>query len=460
VGDTLTQASQIFHDHLNQSAALAEWWKRLPAAQRDNFERTIGQLATASRYIGNEIVIAVSARSRQASPVILAQITKPGLDVYLKSQLPPSVFNGHMRFDNGLFVAAADATELDRIADTGDFLHTPLYRHVAPAYQQGAGWLFAADLQRIPVGPKVPAIADARYLVAESRTVGANTENRASVTFSKDRQGVAAWLAAPGPMGSLEFVSPDAGFAASLLLKNPALIADDMMGMLARQAGQVADVDLRNDLAGAFGGEVTVALDGPVLPVPSLKIAAEVYYPARLESSLEKFVAAFNSQGDRTRTGDLKLSQSEGDGRTYYKLKFEKLPWEADWTFIDGYWLAAANHELLVRSIQNRETGYTLPKSKAFRAQLPHDASANFSAVVYHNLAPTLAPIYSLLGSTNMKLPRFDDHPGAICFWAAPDRIDVSTMGSIFGMNIESLLSMQGSGPLSMLSPALAGVKQ
>ena len=50
---------------------------------------------------------------------------------------------------------------------------------------------------------------------------------------------------------------------------------------------------------------------------------------------------AYNEQPNRERTGDLQLTQSnDNDGRTYSRLKFEKLPWEADWTFVDGYWLA------------------------------------------------------------------------------------------------------------------------
>jgi hypothetical protein len=40
--------------------------------------------------------------------------------------------------------------------------------------------------------------------------------------------------------------------------------------------------------------------------------------------------------------------------------------------------------------------------------------------------------------------------PGAICFWAAPDRIDAASRGGIFGMKIESILAMQGLGPLQI----------
>ncbi len=454
LGGTIAQASQIFHDRLKQSEALAAWWNQRPAAERAQLETVIQQLQTASAYLGDEIVIAVTASGGQTSPVIVAQLTKPGLDAFLKAQFPDQVWDGHMRFDNGLFVAAKDQAALDSIGKaTGG--NAALLAKLAPAYQQGAGWLFGADLAAMPQArPDIKGSSDARFIVAQSRTVAGVTENRASVTFSQNRQGVASWLSAPGPMGSLEFVSPDASFAASMLLKNPALIADDITGMMAKASGGADPglLDFKADLASVFAGEVTIAMDGPLLPFPSWKIAAEVYYPDRLLASFGKLVSAFNARPGHDKTGDLKLTQTETDGRVFYKLQFEKLPWEADWTFVDGYWLAAANHELLVRSIQNRQTGFTLPKSNAFRSQLPHDGYADFSAVVYHNLGQQLAPVFELLNTKPTGPLANGDTPGVICFWAAPDRIDVATVGNILGMRLESLLSMQGAGPLQMMN--------
>ncbi len=321
----------------------------MPAAQRATFENTLTQLQIASGFIGSEIVIAASG-SGQLSPLILAQTVKPGLETFLKSQLPASVYEGHMRFDSGLFIAASNPSDLNRVAPSGAFLQTPLYLKLAPLYQQGAGWLFAADLAQMG---RTNATAGARFLIAQSRTVSGTTENRASVTFTQDRKGVASWLSAPGPMGSLDFVSPDAGFAATMLLKSPSRIVDDLTSMIPEPDNN----DLKAEMAGAFGGEVTVALDGPLLPVPSWKIAAEIYYPDRLQSGIAKMVAAANGSGDRSRTGDLRLTSTVSGGRIFYALKFDNLPWEADWTFVDGYWLAAANRELLVRSIQDRENG-------------------------------------------------------------------------------------------------------
>ena len=53
-------------------------------------------------------------------------------------------------------------------------------------------------------------------------------------------------------------------------------------------------LNVREELAAPLGGEVAVALDGPALPVPSWKLAVEVYDPARLEASIRKLVDSYN----------------------------------------------------------------------------------------------------------------------------------------------------------------------
>ncbi len=464
LGGAVAQASTIFHERLKTSAPMAAWWNSLKPKDRNGLETTIQGLETASAFIGNEIVIAI--RGSKGSPIIVAQLTQPGLDAYLKQKLPAEVFDGHMTFENGLFVAAGEPSDLPLVGP-GGFKDTQLYQRMMPSYKQGASWLAGADLARMPAfGAAVPGMADARFLVAESRTVAGQTENHASLGFTQNRKGVAAWLSAPGPMGSLDYVSPDAQFAVSLLLKNASVIVEDMIGMAGKMTGQkTADNsdELHKEMASAFGGEVTVALDGPIFPTPSWKIAAEVYYPERLQSTIAKMVQRFNDTGDKERTGNMLLTQSDTpDGHTFYQLKFEKLPWEADWTFTDGYWVAAANRELLARSLQNRQIGSTLAKSATFRSKLPQSGSTDFSGIIYHHLGDTLAPIADMLGNTNIRgIPvnaLKSDAPGAICFWAGTDRIDMAATGSFFGMSIESMLAMSGVGPFQMLGNATASL--
>ncbi len=443
IGGAMDQANAIFQQKLAEKGALADWWNRMPAAKRDNFEKEMQQLTTASQYLGNEIV--VYATSFNSTPVIMAEEIRPGLDTYLKGQLAPSLV-AHMTFDNNLFVISDTP-----VTTSGGFTGTALYQKIAPEYQQGAGWLFAADLTTIaPDMPVKTGMQDVRYFLATSKVVSggtlADSENRASVTFAKDRTGVASWLGVPGPMGSLNFVSPDAGFVVTTILKNPTLVVDDLMSSMSKVADQQLAL---TDLASAFGGEVTIALDGPMLPVPALKFVAEVYDPGRIQSAFTKLATEFNtSHGDHERTGNLSITESVADGQTYYTLKFDKLPWEADWTFVDGYWVAASSHELVARSIQNRQTGYTLPKSAAFQQRLLHDGSTDFSALVYHNMGQTLTPLLGLLGGFNIKTPdalKQADPGGLVAFWATPDRIDMAMKGTLFGIDVPALLQMQAS---------------
>jgi hypothetical protein len=459
IGGAIAEADKIFQQKLMENGELAVWWKQVRPEQRANLERTLQTLSTASQYLGNEIVVYLTSYT-QSSPVVLAEEARPGLDGYLKSQLPPEI-TSHMRFDNNLFVLSENP------ADTaGGFTQTPLYQKIAPEYQQGAGFLFAADASTIAhTMPAKTGMQDIRYFVATSKSPGAGmfsfAENHASLIFSKPRTGVVSWLAVPGPMGSLNFVSPDAGFAVATILRNPSLIVDDLMKSMSQMAGQTLSI---TDLASAFGGEVAIALDGPMLPVPAWKIVAEVYDPNRLQNAFTRLVDQFNSEGPHDRTGDLKLTQTEADGQTYYQLKFEKLPWEADWAFVEGYWVAGASHELIIRSIQNRLTGYTLPKSAAFQAQLPHDRNADFSALIYHNMGQTLTPLLGLIGGLNVSpvqqkaidALKTGDTGGLISFWAGSDRIDIATKGSIFGIDVPGLLEMQASGPLGMMKAAIA----
>lgn len=436
IGGTVGQANRIFHERLNQSESLREWWNKMPVAQRGGFDATVARLETASAYLGNEIVIAALTNAAgQPAPLIVAEITRGGLDDYLRQQLPAKLYP-NMRFDNGLFAAASDPADLARIAPSGNFLRTALYARLAPSYQQGAGWLFAADLSRIAHDNP----AGARYLIAESRTMGRDTQNRASVIFNETRDGIASWLAPPAPMGSLDFISPDAAFSVSMLLKAPSAILPEMRRLM---PGTELNPELLSEWAGAFGGEFTAALDGPLLPFPSWKIAAEVYYPDRLQSSLTKLAA---------QNPELHLTQSEEGGSTFYRLTSDKLPWEADWTFADGYWVAAANRELLIRSVQNRQSGFTLQKSAAFRNQLPKDALTNYSAVVFHNLGQTFAPLAGIIDT-----PLKNDTAGVICFWAKSDRIDVATNGLL---SLDSLLSLKTLTPGDLIGQSFPQLRQ
>src|SRR5205807_818199 len=148
---------------------------------------------------------------------------------------------------------------------------------------------------------QLTGLADVEYLIAERKGSGDQVQNRAQVTFVNQRRGLASWLAAPAPIGGLDFVSKDAGAVAAFISKNPADMLDDVLKIANSSNTNAAEhiargeselkIRLHQDLVDTPGGEVTFALDGPILPTPSWKIVAEVHDPNRLQSTIQQLVA-------------------------------------------------------------------------------------------------------------------------------------------------------------------------
>ena len=140
--------------------------------------------------------------------------------------------------------------------------------------------------------------------------------------------------------------------------------------------------------------------------------------------------------------------QEDSGGRTYYTISSAKFSYEIDYTFVDGYLLAAPNRALLNTSIQNRSTGYVLSHSEGFRAQLPPGGNLNFSGIVYQNLGSALKPLADQignLGSTSaaqratIKALTENTGPGLIYIYGRPDSISIASSGGFFGLDLNSL---------------------
>ena len=149
--------------------------------------------------------------------------------------------------------------------------------------------------------------AAVQYLIAERKDINNQPLNHAELTFNGPRQGIASWLAAPAPIGALDFVSKDAGAAAAFIAKNPSQMLDDILAI----AGNNAEAEMakgeselkirfRQDVADTLGGEVAFALDGPILPTPSWKVVLEVYSPGRLQSTIQQLIADVNNEKKNT----------------------------------------------------------------------------------------------------------------------------------------------------------------
>jgi hypothetical protein len=281
------------------------------------------------------------------------------------------------------------------------------------------------------------------------------------------RQGIASWLGTPSAMGSLDFVSPDASFATSLVMKSPRTVMQEFITFASqadpRFSKQLGDLEsqvgvtLVDDVAAPLGSEATFAIDGAVFPIPAWKIAIEVYDSARFERTLSRLVDRFNQQSSGS-SGKLQLSSEQVGSRTFYSLKMDKMPnLAAYYTFTDGYLLMGSSEANLVLAIQNRESGHTLVNSSTFRSQLPEDSYTNFSAILYTNIGRSLGPLAEQLkavgalnGTQQQSVSALlaNTAPGLICVYGEPDRIVAATRNSFLGFNLATLAGIEQGKPL------------
>jgi len=517
IGSTLSEANRLLQERIQQSEVLQAWSSRQQASGEAHKQaELIDRIRAFSDYLGDEIVVAVPAG--KPSPLILAEVRRPDFRAFLEEQLGQTKSSGKQLkarvvdnpflppittgkdaalvfLRNNVIALATDVRQLQKVAAlmehsaSSGFASTPFYAAIRQAYQAGAGFLICADMEQIlahSVSQKNgrskdldlfrderTGLADMRYLIMESKEVSGRTENRATLTFAQERRGVTAWLASPGPMGSLDFVSPGAAFAVSLVVEDPREIVQEVFSLVGSHdpgfTQGLADfesgtgINVTEDLAGALGGEMTFALDGPIVPTPSWKVALEVNDPARLEETIEKLVVSHNRQAG-SNSGSLNLTKEDASGRTYYTLQTSRpaaaLPTEMHYVFVEGYLVAASSRALLLSSIQNRSTGYTLARSAEFTSRLPRDNFTNCSALAYQNLAAMLGSAADLVESSPRLTPaqrqslealRQNSGPSLTCVYGEPQDIVIANTGNLFGLGFESLFGIKGAGLFELL---------
>ncbi|MEO8373462.1 MAG: FecR domain-containing protein, partial [Candidatus Solibacter sp.] len=382
----LGQTQEVFNQKLSESPELRAWWN----SHASNIGPIIDKLRAASEYLGDEIVITgfTSGDKNYSLPVFFAETKRPGFTAFVKSQqLPAGIAveerNGLVAFGPKEALAAFAAT-LD--TPSSGFEKTPFYTRIQESYRNGAGIVLAADLAGLGAHQAVAISGGARYFIAEHKQVNNQTETRAAIGFDGPRTGMAAWLAEPSPMGTLEYVSAEATIVTAFVVKSPTAIVDGLVDLQsggASGSGQkslaevkaTTGVDVRNDLAMALGSEFSLSLDGSAIPVPSWKLVTEVYDPAKLQAALQKFAEAYSRETVKRGNPPLRTSQEVVDGRTFYMIAGgDGSPLtEAHYTFADGYMIAAPSRVLLTKALAVKVSRASITHSPNFIALLPRD---------------------------------------------------------------------------------------
>ena len=454
----LGDAEGVFREKAKDNPELAGIWN-------DKANRVLpilDKLRAASDYLGDEVVIAMAARPQGgvSAPVVFAQIKRPGFSEFLKKLAVPATEeerNGFVLISMEHNSMADFEPALDN--SNGGFAGTPFYARIAEVYRDGAGLMVSADLSRMGNGTDHSPFTGVRYVIAEQKEVDHQMEARASMGFDGSRTGIAAWLAAPAPMGSLNYISPDATFLASFITRDAGATVDNLLDLMHRTPADLGPLgkQMRDDLAASLSGEFTLALDGPAFPVPSWKLVAEVYDANRVQSALQKAVQAYNDAALKEGEKPLRTAQETVDGHTVYMIAGANPNplTEAHYTFANGYFIAGPSKAIVSRALQVQAGGASILRSTSFVSLTPRDHYANFSAVVYENLGTTLAPLAGLAGAfmPNMGpeaqkgLQRLSNlKPMLYAAYGEPDRMTVATSANVLGNGLTNLLTGNLSG--------------
>ncbi len=314
-------------------------------------------------------------------------------------------------------------------ASANPFVASSFHARLTQAYADGAGMLLAADLKSLIAAHRSAAgaatssqlaatgFSDLEDLVLERHdaapaagaAVPAGTETRAVVTFSQQRRGIASWLAAPAPMGSLGFFSADANLVTAFAVKSPVQLLDELLALSPQLAASLAKAEaehgfsLRTDLAAPLGGEIAFGLDGPVLPSPSWQLVVEVYDPVRLQQTIAGAVQQANAELVAAGKPGLTLTRQESGGQTVYLLSASQPAVSVYYLYADGYLVAAPSLAQLTRALAQRAAGTSLASSAQLHGLLGRDGQVNVSALFYQNMGPLLsaasAPLAAVAGA-------------------------------------------------------------
>jgi FecR-like protein len=528
---TIVESHRIMQERINQNAALRQWWEKEQSGHKGpSLDEVIGSIREFGDYLGDEIAVSVSMdeQGNPVAPLVLAELkNSAGFQQFVEQQVAKFALSSQgkpsIRFiDNPLsesmtatttttttaepgkqkeelyvwvqkdiFAASPKMNQLQDLArvvqggTVSSFTSTPFHNRVAQLYQEGAGLVVAANLERLiqktkpdqKKGANAARRADAleqlgilnlKYFVLDQKNSAGKTHTQATVSFNESQKGIPSWLAAPGPMGSLEYISPDANVVAGFVVKDPVKLVDDLLGVIETVSPDLRKnldkqqaergLDIRKDLAAPLGGEFAFAIDGPILPTPSWKMVFEVNDSEHLQQTLERIVGEINKEAARFGKNGLTWEQAEIGGRNYYTLKSADFGiLEVNYTYVNGYVVMGPSRAMVARSVQNQEQGYSLLHSARFIAGLPADGNANFSAVFYHNLAPLMQPFADRIASSAERLPKGPqqalkamaaDMPPTLAYaYAQDDSITfaANTEGGPFGLSPATILGVPNS---------------
>jgi hypothetical protein len=230
------------------------------------------------------------------------------------------------------------------------------------------------------------------------------------------------------------------------------------------EAQMKSGIDLR-EIAATLGGEFTIAIDGAVGLTPPWRIAVEVLNPAKLQDSIDRVVRATNILMQISGKQGVALESETAGGQTYHRVRVldaGAVP-EINYTFIDGYLVAAPARALLLSAIETRRAGVTLPRSDRFRQLLPADHHANFSGMLYQNAGKWIGIAAKGMSPSEQQaaMEAFASMgPVLVCVYGDQDQIEIASKASTWGLVMQTALGPMLAHKGAMRQPRVDGTRR
>lgn len=507
LGATIAESNRIIDERIQQNPALKDWFENR-GPKGPGMNQAVSTIKAFGDQLGNEIAVGagMSDQGNPVEPIVFAELKNPaGFRAFFDSEVqklagagkapqvrwvddpktaqPAAATSGEKQLyvwiNGDVLVASPKLDQLQTVAKGASANSSAFRNRIAGVYLEGAGLVIAADLEkiiahtrgvrRIAVGEKHEKALDElgvfnlKSFVLDQKDSAGKTHTRAVLSYDQASHGVTSWLAQPGPMGSLDYISPDANLVAGFVVKDPKALVDDLLGVLNNASPDLNKklaelqtshgLDLRQDFAAHLGGEYAFAIDGPILPTPSWKLVFEVNDPENLQKAFEHVVEEVNKEMAKEGKSGMAWDKNDAGGRTYFTLRSKDFGVEVNYVFANGYMIAGPTRALVEQALRFHDSGTTLARSAKFVAGLPADGNTNFSALVYHNLAPLVQPFASRMansGTTNEEQKKAiaamasNMQPTLAYAYAFGDRIEfaANTDGGPFGLSPATLLGM------------------
>lgn len=459
-GEVARQSLATLNRHLQSSAVLREWWQANSFAPK--MQEFLQKFAEISEYLGDEIVVFGDTGNKNRSFVILAQVRKPGLKDLLKEiwrqnhgAAPPLIFDVQelaaarpIAADQIPALVRPDylviARNLESLRDFNSFLDTRTKagvssvfgKRVQHAYEDGVSTILAADAQSILNQLKIAdkrnqdllersGFSDMQYAIWQYRQENEKSGSIGELSFTGPRRGAAAWLALPGKMGGLDFISPQAAMVGGILLKNFAEIYADIQSLASVSNPQafaavtpmerMLNISLKDDLFALFSGEIVWELQGLPEDKPEWKVIARVSDAGHLQATLQKLATTMRWQTSQfedsgTMYTSITMPSPQRPSRDSGAMPPTPQPAPMVYTMIDGYLVVASGRESAIEAVRVHKSGQSLAKSNKLQMALPAGYSTDASALFYEDpsivmannlrrLSPDMAQVFTKMSS-------------------------------------------------------------